>query len=69
MGYDLDPLASSCRVQPCTSGPGVWRSPDGVNWERVQVDFGPSTVDTFSLPIAAIAAGPRGYVMVGYALG
>jgi hypothetical protein len=68
IGYDIDPLRSACAVAPCTSGPGVWRSTDGRVWERLQVDFGPGFVDTYSEPIAAIAAGPQGYVMVGYAL-
>ena len=68
IGYDIDPLRSSCAVAPCTSGPGVWRSTDGRTWERVQVDFGPAVIDTFSEPIAAIAAGPDGYVMVGHAI-
>jgi anti-sigma factor RsiW len=68
IGFDIDPLRASCRVAPCTSGPGIWRSPDGQTWERAQVDFGPSTIDTYSLPLAAIAASPRGYVIVGYAI-
>ena len=68
IGFDIDPVRSSCRVAPCTTGPGVWRSPDGRTWERALVDFGPSTIDTYSLPISDIAAGPAGYVMVGYAI-
>jgi hypothetical protein len=68
IGFDYDPPRSSCRVAPCHPGPGVWRSVDGRIWERVLVDFGRSTIDMYSLPIAAIAAGPEGYVMVGYAI-
>ncbi len=68
VGYDNDPLPGSCPVAPCTSGPAVWRSLDGRNWGRVQVDFGPAVIDTFAEPIAAITAGPDGYVMVGRAL-
>jgi hypothetical protein len=66
VGFDVNPLPSSCAVAPCTSGPGVWRSVDGQNWERAHIDLGPGIVDRFSFPVAAIAAGPRGYVMVGY---
>ena len=67
IGYDYDPPRSSCKVAPCTSGPGVWRSKDGQAWERIQIDLGPGVIDRFSDPIAAIAAGPKGYVMVGFA--
>ena len=68
IGYDYDPPRSSCLIAPCTTGPGVWRSPDGRTWERVLVDLGPSTIDRFSLPIAAITASSTGYVMVGYTI-
>jgi hypothetical protein len=47
-------------------GPGIWRSPDGRTWERVQVDFGSSPVEMSSYRIAAVAAGPGGYVIGGY---
>lgn len=67
IGFDFDPLRSSCAVAPCTTGPGVWRSADGRTWERAHIDLGGGIIDTFSLPVAAIAAGPQGYVMVGFA--
>ena len=68
IGYDYNPPRSACAVAPCLSGPAVWRSTDGQTWERVHVDLGPTAVDTFVDPIAAIAAGPDGYVMVGHAV-
>ncbi len=64
IGYDYDP--PRCGIAPCSSGPGVWRSPDGRTWERATIDLGGGIIDAFNLPIAAIAAGPQGYVMVGY---
>lgn len=49
-------------------GPGIWRSPNGRTWERAQVDFGSSPVETSSYRIAAVAGSPRGYVIVGYVI-
>ncbi len=49
-------------------GPGIWRSLDGRTWERVQVDFGSSSVETSSYRIAAVAAGSGGYVIGGYVI-
>jgi len=68
IGYDYDPPPSSCRVAPCRSGPGIWRSKDGRAWERMPVDLGPSSDRYLLPPIAAIAAGPQGYVIVGHAI-
>jgi len=51
---------------PQSSGPGIWRSPDGRTWERVMVEFGSSPTEAYSHRIVAIAAGPQGYVVVGY---
>ena len=68
IGYDYNPPRSACAVAPCPSGPAVWRSTDGRTWERAHVDLGPSAIDTFIDPIAAISAGPDGYVMVGHAV-
>ena len=68
IGYDYNPPRSACAVAPCSSGPAVWRSTDGRTWERVHVDLGPAAIDTFIDPIAAITAGPDGYVMVGHAV-
>ena len=67
VGYDYNPPRSSCTIAPCTSGPAVWRSADGQTWERIPIDLGPGVIDRFSDPIAAIAAGPHGYIMVGFA--
>jgi hypothetical protein len=47
-------------------GPGIWHSPDGRTWDRVQVNFGSSTAEMATYRIAAVAADPRGYVIVGY---
>ena len=49
-------------------GPGIWRSPDGRTWERVQVDFGSTPVEMSSYRIATVAAGARGYVIGGYVI-
>jgi hypothetical protein len=49
-------------------GPGVWRSPDGRTWERVEVDFGSTPVEMSSYRVAAVVAGPRGYVIGGYVI-
>ena len=68
IGYDYNPPRSACAVAPCPSGPAVWRSTDGRTWERVLVDLGSSAIDTFVDPIAAVTAGPDGYVMVGRAV-
>ena len=67
VGYDYDPPRSACAVAPCSTGPAVWRSADGLTWERAHVDLGPGIVDRFAQPIAAVVADDRGYVMVGYA--
>lgn len=37
-------------------------------WERVQGDLGSSPAETSSIRVAAIAAGPRGYVIGGYVI-
>ncbi len=44
-------------------GPGIWRSTDGQRWERVSI--GSNVVDDF---FVAIAAYPKGYVIVGRAV-
>lgn len=41
-------------------GPGIWHSPDGRTWQRVELGF--NGVDAH---FAAIAASPLGYVIVG----
>lgn len=48
--------------------PGIWRSPDGRTWERIQVTFGSSPADAFYSRIVAVAASPQGYVIVGYVI-
>ncbi|MEX2010978.1 MAG: hypothetical protein WEF51_01940 [Chloroflexota bacterium] len=47
-------------------GPGIWHSTDGQTWERVQVDFGSSALEMSTYRLAAVAAGPGGYVIGGY---
>lgn len=49
-------------------GPGIWHSPDGRTWERVQVDFGSTPVEMSSYRVAAVAGGPGGYVIGGYVI-
>lgn len=49
-------------------GPGVWHSLDGQTWERVNVAFGSPSVGASSIRIAAVAGGPRGYVIVGHVI-
>jgi hypothetical protein len=46
-------------------GSAVWRSPDGKTWERFADVLGPRPS---SLRLSAIAAGPQGYVIVGYVI-
>ena len=54
IGYPYDGLG------PGVFGPGVWRSPDGRAWERVDLGFNAVDVN-----FGAIVAGPSGYVIVG----
>lgn len=45
-------------------GVAIWRSSDTRTWQRAQVE--PAL---FSARVAAVAAGPQGYVIVGYVIG